>query len=189
MAELMVDIDDVVFPLLDSIHDLARERGLHDGTVDPAWRGWEAYGCTEEEYWDLWADFALADGYLVQPPIPGAAEALRWLKWEGHKIHLVTARGFMANAEKIRAWTPQWIEEFAIPHDSLTFAKDKPAVMNQLGVWFDFAIDDSPSNYLALDNAGVDVYLLDHAHNRDFGAERRVASLWEWAFLIERSRA
>lgn len=195
MAELMIDIDDVLFPTMSSIHDLALKAGLHDGTAKMAWAGWESYRlpdgqpCPPQIYWDLWSDFALSGGYTDTAPIPGAAEALRWLRWEGHRLHLVTARGFMNHAEDIRRWTPQWLGEFAIPYDTLTFAKDKVGAQVDLGVRFDFAIDDSPSNYLALDKDGVEVYLLDHEHNEAHLAERRVPNLWEWAYIIEKRRA
>jgi hypothetical protein len=174
--DVMVDIDDVIFPTIDSIHELARVEGLHDGDVGPEWSGWEAYGCEEQTYWDLWTRFAQAGGYVTTEPIPGTLEALRRLAWAGARIHLVTARGFLAHADEIRAWTPVWVEEFAVPHASLTFARDKVAAMwelftdPELGMdpykIFDYAIDDSPKNARALAEAGVKAYLLSHHHNR-----------------------
>lgn len=186
--DLMVDIDDVIFPLIDQIHERARQRGYHDGTIGPEWSATQ-YPCPEEDYWDLWAEFTLANGYLETVPDPKVLEALRFLMWEGHRIHLVTARGFMANADKIRAWTPEWLEEWAVPHQTLTFSQDKPGAQGELGVTFDFAIDDHPKNYAALDNAGVEVYLLSHHHNRLADVERRVPNVWEWAYIIEKRSA
>jgi hypothetical protein len=185
MAEVMVDIDDVLMPTIDSIHELARQAGLHDGTVEPSWAGWDAYGCDEAVYWALWTQFAEEGGYVATQPIPGSVEALRRLLWAGHRIHLVTARGFMAHAEEIRAWTPQWVEEFAIPHHSLTFAQDKVAAMRSLVAprsdqaygAFDYAIDDSPRNIRALLEVGVDAYLLNHPHNRDVTDLPRIHSV------------
>lgn len=182
---LMVDIDDVLFPLIDSIHAIAVEEGLHDGSTGPEWAGWELYGCTEERYWDLWATFSIRKGYLETPPIQRQVEALRHLYFEGHRINLVTARGFMANAKRIRRWTAEWIEEFAVPHHTLTFAKDKAATQAELGA-FDLAIDDSPSNYTALEEAGVNVWLQHHHHNRLFEADARVNDLWEWVAVAEK---
>lgn len=186
--DLMVDIDDVIFPLIDQIHEGARLKGYHDGSVGPEWSATQ-YPCSEDDYWDLWAEFTLANGYVLTEPNHDAVEALRFLLWEGHRIHLVTARGFMKNAEEIRAWTPQWLEEFAVPHHTLTFSKDKPAAQAELGVTFDFAIDDHPKNYQALREAGVRAYLLDHHHNREHEAEFRVPSVWEWAYIIEKEAA
>jgi len=189
--DLMVDMDDVFFPLIDNIHDIAFEEGLHDGS-EPAnnWCGWEQYGCPQDVYWALWETFMTRDGYLTTPPIEGAVEALRFLSWEGHRIHVVTARGFFPDsAERIRAWTPQWLEEFAVPHTSLTFSHNKAEAQDVIGVRFDAAVDDSPKNWHVLDDAGVNVFLQDHGHNLaypDIPADRRVPNLWEWAFKVEK---
>lgn len=193
--DLMVDIDEVIFPMMESVHQLAQDRGFHDGTAKMAWAGWVHYRLPtgeplpEDIYWDLWSDFASDGGYLHTEPITGAVEALRWLAWEGHNIHLVTARGFLAHSEKIRAWTPRWIGNFAVPHKTLTFAKDKVGAQELLGVEFDAAIDDSPKNYAALNQAGVPTWLQDHEHNRDFEvpAALRVDTLWQWAYLLEKA--
>lgn len=190
--DLMVDIDDVIFPTIASIHDLAQKAGLHDGTARMAWSGWESYTlpsgepCPPDVYWDLWSDFALGNGYVDTEPIPFAVDALRYLKDEGCEIHLVTARGFMNHAEDIRRWTPEWLKKFDVPHSTLTFSQDKVAAMYELGVKFDSAIDDSPRNVKALLDAGVNAYLQDHPHNTDAGLpeSRRVKHLWRWAYKL-----
>lgn len=183
---LMIDIDEVIFPLIDSIHDLAFEAGLHDGTQPcSAWQAWEQYGCRQDQYWDLWVTFAARDGYTKTPPIQHQLEALRHLYFEGHTINLVTARGFMANADKIRKWTPEWIEEYAVPHHTLTFAKDKAGAQRILGA-YDLAVDDSPKNYESLLDAGVNVWLQDHTHNAAYDADCRVPDLWEFARVAEK---
>lgn len=187
--ELMVDIDEVIFPMIDSIHEVAFEAGLHDNSQPMRmWSGHKQYGCPEDVYWDLWSTFANAGGYVQTAPIPGAVEALRWLMWEGHNIHLVTARGMMNHAEEIRRWTAQWVDDFAVPHKTLTFSKDKAASQTELGVMFDSAIDDSPKNFENLQAAFVPVYLQDHTHNwdADVPAHRRLQSLWQWAYLLEK---
>lgn len=182
---LMVDIDEVVFPLGDSIHEIAHEFGLHDNSEPwKVWSAWEQYGCDPDKYWDLWITFAHRNGYLETPPIQHQAEALRHLYFEGHRINLVTARGFMANAENIKKWTPEWLEEWAIPYHTLTFSKDKPSTQNELGV-FDLAIDDSPKNFEALADDGVNVWLQNHTHNKWFDTEFRVADMWEWVRIVE----
>lgn len=189
--DLMVDIDEVIFPMIATVHQKAQEKGYHDGTAPMQWAGWVHYRlpsgepCPEDVYWDLWTEFALEGGYVNTAPIPGAVEALRHLYLEGHRIHIVTARGFMANADQIRAWTPEWIAEWAVPHHSITFARDKVAVQEQLGVRFDMAIDDSPKNYEALMEDGIDAYLMNHQHNQAYPCSRRVNDMWEWAQKVE----
>lgn len=205
--DVMWDVDDVIFPTMMSIHDLALKAGLHDGTVTPTWSGWEVYKlpdgspCPPQVYWDLWSDFALSNGYLDTPPIRQAAQDLRRLYLAGHRIHLVTARGFMNHASEIRRWTREWIEEFAIPWHTLTFARDKVAAMfdvlqaspnpgNPCNRTFHFAIDDSPKNFEALWDAGVQAYLLDHHHNQDWvwpksAGQYRVPDTTEFVNIIE----
>jgi hypothetical protein len=195
--DVMFDIDDVIFPTMMSIHELARQAGYHNDDVDPQWTGWIPYGIEEQAYWDLWSDFALSGGYLSTEPIEEAVEAMRRLYFEGHRVHLVTARGFMNHASDIRAWTTQWVEEFAVPWHSLTFARDKVAAQREIAVefstgkmglqrlpFFDYGIDDSPKNVDALRAAGVDCYLLDHVHNKDHVAEHRVASVENFVDMI-----
>lgn len=186
---LMVDIDEVIFPLGDTIHAIGYEEGLHDNSMPwSMWEAWHQYGCDEGAYWRLWDIFVERDGYRQTPPIERQVEALRHLYFEGHRINLVTARGFMAHAEEIRLWTPEWLEEYAVPHHTLTFSKNKPAEQAVLGA-YDLAIDDSPKNYLALEESGVNVWLQRHAHNTAFEADQDVAAvddLWEWAKVVER---
>lgn len=181
-VDVMIDIDEVLMPTIDSIHLRAYEAGLHDNSEPmKTWAGYEQYGCPPGVYWDLWSDFALQGGYLTTPPIPGSVEALRRLYWEGHRIHLVTARGFMQHADEIRTWTPEWVETFAIPYHTLCFARDKVAIQGDLGVRFDYGADDSPKNFNALYADGVSMYLVNHPHNAeaDIPPERRVDSLDE----------
>ena len=188
--EIMVDIDEVICPTIDSIHDLALEKGLHDGSKPMStWRGYEQYGVPEEVYWDLWSDFALSGGYLNTEPIPGSLEALRRLYWEGHHIHIVTARGFMNHSQEIREWTPEWVAEFGVPHHTLTFAQNKVAAQDHIGVRFDYAIDDSPRNFAELLQAGVEAYLQHHPHNAAVETDRRVQTLGEFAEIILKETA
>jgi hypothetical protein len=194
--DVMWDVDDVLCPTIDSIHQLAYEAGLHDGTIEPAWDGAGQYGCDPQVYWDLWSQFAASGGYVNTPPIEEAAEALRKLYWAGHRIHLVTARGFMAHAQEIREWTPEWTELFALPWHTLTFAQDKVSAQAQIAAelgddgnppwdWkFDYAIDDRAKTIEALRAVGVDAYLLTHSHNREDHSEHRVGTATEFVDII-----
>lgn len=182
--DVMLDVDDVIFPTMMSIHELARQAGYHNNDVDPAWSGWIPYNISEQAYWDLWSQFALQGGYVATEPIQEAVEEIRRLYFEGHNIHVVTARGFMNHASDIRKWTVEWIEDFAIPWHSLTFARDKVDAQRLLGVSFDYAIDDSPKNVDGLRADGVQAYLLDHVHNKSHVAEHRVASVGDFVDIV-----
>ena len=141
---------------------------------------WEDYGVAKEAWEEVIATATLDGMDRDTPPISGAAGSMRRLKWEGHRIHIVTARGFMEHGDRIRTWTKEWLEEFAIPYDTLTFTKDKVAAQEALGVCFDHALDDGWHNYVALEGAGVTTWLVDAPHNRKNGTPMRVPSLEAW---------
>jgi hypothetical protein len=191
--DIMIDIDDVLFPWADEIHRRAVERGLTDLDSYTTWHMWEDYGIPKEVWLDLVADAALDGMYVDVPPVPGSVEALRRLHWAGHAIHLVTARGFHLNGnegqdEQVREWTDLWVHEHAVPHKTLSYARDKVAIQEDLGVEFDYALDDGPHNYYALTAACVDAYLLDRPHNRHVETRigHRVHSVDEFVDLVLR---
>lgn len=180
---LMIDIDDVLFPWADGIHQRCQDYGLHDGIPYTGWHMWEDYGVDKEDWIEV-VTRATHDGFYLEPPIPGAVESLRGLA-KDHYVHLVTARGFMRLGDQIREWTRQWVERYNVPHVTLTFAKDKVQAQHDLGVQFDVAVDDGPHNYEALDSAGVLVYLHDQPHNRHLDIERRIHSMGEFAHRVQ----
>ena len=190
MIHVMGDIDDCLFPWSDEIHARSHAAGLHDNTEPwKTWHPWEDYGCTAGAWWAV-VNQALEDGmYEHARPIPGSVLGWNRLYWELHGmagLHLVTARGFGSNmdgAQKIREATPIWVEEYGIAHDTLTFAKDKVAAQAELGVRFDYAIDDGVHNYEALDADGVKVYLLSRPHNAGHPG-RRVETIDEFVDII-----
>lgn len=184
---VMGDIDDVFFPWADEVHRRCGVAGLHDGSQPwGSWHMWEDYGCSKEAWLDVVAQATIDGMYTDTKPFPGSVEAWNRLLWHfGERIalHMVTARGFMANGQEIRDWTPAWLDEFGIAYDTLHFAQEKAAVQAEVGR-FDYAIDDGIHNYKALDSAGVKVYLLTRPHNKDFPAARRVASIDEFVDTI-----
>lgn len=184
-ADIMVDIDDVVAPWFHTVDELCRTRwDAHHLPPCSVWQMWEHYGRTQEEWGDVVVSAIQHGLYTTVDPLPGSVEAINRLRWFGHRVHLVTARGFMQNARQIREWTPEWLERFGVGYDNLVFAKDKPAVQAELGVTFDYAIDDGGHNYDALNAAGVNVWLCEAPHNASHPAERRTASMWTFAEMI-----
>jgi len=183
----MVDIDDVIVPWFDTVDAGCREAwDAWDAPVCTNWHMWEHYDRTEDEWADVVIRAVQTGLYHSVEPIPGSVEAINLLRWNGHRIHIVTARGFMANGDNIREWTPKYLENFGIGHDTLTFAKDKVAAQDEIGVKFDLAIDDGLHNYRALDAAGIEVWLHSAPHNSLEVVERRVDSLWEFAQIVQR---
>lgn len=185
-ADIMVDIDDVVVPWFDTVDAMCAEMWDRPDLLGKCnlWQMWEFYERTQEEWTDVVISAVQRGLYHTTEPIPGSVEAINRLRWFGHRVHMVTARGFMANGDNIREWTPQYLENFGIGHDTLTFAKDKVAAQDLLGVRFDYAIDDGGHNYLALNRAGVNVWLCEAVHNRALAADRRIGSMWDFANMV-----
>lgn len=188
--DIMVDVDDVMMPWAETVHNMCARLGLHDGSKSwTQWHMWEDYGC-EKADWERAVIQATAEGlYVSTDPFPYAVEAVNGLLWRGHRVHIVTARGFMENGSNIRAWTKEWLDTYGVGRTTLTFAKDKVEAMEALEVEFDFAIDDGIHNYDRLNGAGVPVWMHTQPHNVNHPAERRVGSVWEFAQMIHAQQA
>lgn len=187
--DIGVDVDDVLHPWYVTAHALCEVAGITNGVTPKTWRAYEEYPC-DVEVWAKVLDTATFDGSLYGvPPIPGSVEALRRLLFAGHRIHLVTARGMGSwqtpeQRAQIHQQTEAWVVEYAIPHDTLTFASDKAkiALDNRL----DYFIDDGVHNFQALEMCAPNVatYLLTAPHNGDFYTPFRLETMDEFADLI-----
>lgn len=180
--DIMVDVDDVVVPWYETIDGHLLDSWGPRVRDHRPWSMWEDWDGRSREQWeDIVVQATLSGLYTNTDPFPGAVEAINRLRWYGHRVHIVTARGFMANGENIRRWTHEYLANFGIGHDSVTFAKDKVAAQQDLGLTYDWAIDDGLHNFEALTEAEVNVWLQDAPHNRHFETDFRVSSLWEFA--------
>jgi 5'(3')-deoxyribonucleotidase len=154
-----IDIDDVLYPWYATAHAICERAGITNGVTPTSWRAYEEYGCTDQVWFDVLAEATVSGELYGAAPFDGVVEHLERLRAAGHTIHLVTARGFMQHGSLIRMLTVDWTEEHGIPHDSLTFVKDKRLVD------VDLFLDDGPHNYDQLDAADVAVYLFVAPHN------------------------
>ena len=182
---LGIDIDDVLHPWGMTAHGLCEAAGLTGGNMYTGWKMWEDYGCTEEQWAEVITRAVHEGGLYDVPPIPGAVEALRRLLFAGHEIHLVTARGFMQHGELIREHTTRWIEQYAVPCDSLVFEKNKPDAVRRLGL--DYFLDDGIHNFQAIEREclpGCQPYLLTAPHNATFYTPFRLDTVGQFADLI-----
>jgi len=182
--DIMYDYDDIVVEMVPALHRKAFELGLHDNSVPhlSTWAGHEQYECEEDAWWAVF-DHLMTDGwYYNTPAAEGIKLGMHRLKAAGHRIHILTARGFMNHAEEIRKATYKNIEMLELPVDTITFNRNKVEGMAQamrpttqtlspgyISVKkFDYAIDDGAHNYEDLDAAGVNVYLLELPHNKEY---------------------
>lgn len=176
-----VDIDDVLMPWAETAVGLTQ----HLSGGQPAaehWHYWREWPCTDRQVWDVLDEATVSGGLYDLPPYDGVLDELTRLSEGGCSIHLITARGFVGQyAGLIRRLTTEWVETWGVPHDTLTFAKDKAAIAYGSGWWF---VDDSVRNYDALAAAGVNARLLNRPHNRPEGGvdlRARVSTVSEFA--------
>jgi len=179
----MYDYDDIVVEMVPALHRKAFEMGLHDNSnpVLETWQGHLQYECEEEIWWSVFDELMKEGWYYNTPAAKGILEGMQRLKAAGHRIHILTARGFMQHADEIRKATYKNIEQLQLPVDTITFNKNKVQGMAEalrngwvrdgeriISPKFDFAIDDGQHNYEHLDDAGVRVYLLELPHNEEW---------------------
>lgn len=181
--DIMVDVDDVVVPWFETVITACTRLWGEPETPCVSWEMWKHWPERTRDHWgEAVMTATQVDGlYTTVDPLPGSVEAINRLRWYGHRVHIVTARGFMENGSKIREWTHDYLANFGIGHDTVTFAKNKVKAQRDLGVTFDYAIDDGLHNFEALLEAGIDVRLCTAPHNVHVKTDRRVESLWDFA--------
>lgn len=180
---ILVDIDDCIYPWYDLAHAACERAGVTNGIRPTSWECHTDYGITLDEWLEVMRVATLDGSLYTGDPMPGSAEALQTLRDAGHTLHIVTARGFFQHGDLIRRHTVEWLRDHQIPHDSLTFTKDKTFVQ------VDVAIDDSWKNVEALAATGVATWLMDAEHNQGVEYEWRVANITEFAEAVLRSAA
>lgn len=178
------DIDDVLLHTYPALHAVAEHEGLTNGVTPSTWYPYEEYGCTREE-WLAALDKAAREGYLYRdiPPDEDALRAIRELYFDGHEIHLITARGFLGEAEIIAEHTEGWLLEYGVPHKSLSYSQTKGADANRLGL--DYFLDDNVKNFWDVAASSATSYLLTRPWNQDENVWHRVQSVREYADIIK----
>lgn len=184
-----VDIDDVLHPWFNTAHELCVEAGITNGVTPKSWRMADEYGVHIDVWAEVLAKATKAGTLYGVAPIPGAVEALRRLYFAGHRIHLITARGtadWQSQDEKdeIHRQTRAWVEEYAVPHGTLTFDKEKARLAREMEL--DYFIDDAVHNFQYLELAAPDceTYLLTSPHNGDFYTPFRLETMDEFVDLV-----
>jgi hypothetical protein len=183
--DIGVDVDEPLFPWYERAHEASIKFGLTDGSFMPtSWAPHEEYAArhgravTVEDWWAALA--AALDWMYDAPPQPEAADAIARLRAAGHRVHLITARGTRDSAicETIQKHTWNWLLDYRVPADSLTFSKDKTVRHT------DYFVDDSADNWVSLVKAGTRAYLFDAPWNAHVVTRFRVNSVSEFADII-----
>lgn len=131
------------------------------------WPDW-----TKSDFWKFVKRGVAAGIIFNTPPFRGAVGAVNSVKEAGHKVHIITARGWGDGlAEQV---SERWFNTCGFQYDSLTFSFDKTIV------WTDMYVDDKPENIDSLLKVGTDAYLLSRPWNRDYTGYKRVRSVGEY---------
>jgi uncharacterized protein len=109
-------------------------------------------------------------------PYPGAVEAVRRWKAEGHFIHITSHRAVVAQAA-----TERWLQHIGVPFDEVYCSFDKVSRCTEIGI--DVLIDDSPINLARAIDAGIVPATILHPWNEDVCEEERVLSARDWQEL------
>lgn len=176
---LGVDLDGVVADFYRALRPVAAEwRGLKSeeeltAEVSYGLKEWDIKGA---EYQELHR-FAVTQReiFLKQPPMPGAAAALRRLGFnDSIRIRIITHRLFIKYTHEMSVrQTVEWLEKHGIPYWDICFMKAKGAV------GADLYIEDSPNNIVDLQNKGKNVLIFTNSTNRKVAGDR--ADNWDEA--------
>ncbi|MGW5267214.1 5' nucleotidase, NT5C type [Rhodococcus sp. NPDC003994] len=165
MATIGIDLDGVLYDFGTAIADYySRAHGVRRDTL-PApthWHFYRDWGLTDDDFRQLCNDAADARQLWERHIVHRDDNiALRRLRDAGHRIHIITARDAGTDPAITRIATIQWLYWNDVPHDNITFSKDKTVVTTD---WF---LEDNVGNYDALDAAGSRPVLIDRAWNQD----------------------
>lgn len=163
--KLGIDLDGCLYDFVTDYHDYILEHGYAE-EVQPVtdWDFYHDYGFTLDEFNEhLEHGAATARIFNRSAPVEGAVLELKLLHAEGHTIHIITDRGRFGVSAMVD--TAQWLHDFEIPFDSLTFARDKTLVN------VDLMVEDSPVNLNALEGTRVQTVKFDQPWNQGVDAD------------------
>lgn len=178
-----IDLDGVCYDFAASVREyLCNTVGTHDPDrcTDPTrWEFYEDWGLDLPAFLDVFHEGVNAGVIFTHgDPHPNVAEAFAVIHGAGHSIHIVTDRS-VGEPGASEAATAAWLDRHGLRFDSLTFSADKTVVA------LDVMVDDKLANYDALDDAGVEAYLLTRPWNQvSDRPRRRVLDLLHFAEVI-----
>lgn len=167
-AEIMCDLDEVVYPFLGAFYRWLMT--VHPHPVPFSNRQWNFHrdlGIDDAQFAAYLHEFGRAGGYDFPVAPLSSIHAIVDLWNHGHRIHIVTAR---PNTDRVRADTERWLKRVGMPFDTLTMSSDKTAFLRFVRSQVSYAVDDKPENVVALRAAGVRAVMFAQPHN----AEQRV---------------
>lgn len=168
--KLGIDFDDVLIDFVTHLtyfHNEAYDTTLtKEQTI--TWNLHEVWNTTEEEAMKRMNDFLLSEDHKNVIPMEGAKESLERLS-EKFELIIITARDKSFSDEAFHL-----IEKhFGTIFSSVHFLYDNGVKQSTKGVLaksldIDFFIDDSVTNVMSIEEAGIATFLFDAPWNRDF---------------------
>lgn len=116
---------------------------------------------------------------LAAEPYPGAVEAVRSWRADGHEIHVMSHRDPGCHEA-----TAEWLDRIGLPYDGLECTDDKVAGAVALGI--DLLIDDSPPTLERALEEGIAVATLLHPWNRELCEIEGIVTAEDWPTLAAR---
>ena len=182
-----IDIDDTISETFETllpysqkytIEDLKRESKVEmDSNLSNHFYIVYMNGWNEKEATDFWSKYY--GEILRQLNIKKfAAEVIKKLKQQGHKIYLITARWDMPN-DNIKKITEKWLEENQVEYDELIInASDKLKLVQEKNI--DIFIDDSFNNCKTIaNNSNAKVYMMTSRVNGSLEDEK-IKRVFSW---------
>ena len=169
---IAIDIDSTLHHYWDRLSDAARRRFGIDLPYEEqlVWgitrlRPHQLHLCIQETHCD--------EAILAGTPYPGAVDAVRRWREDGHVIHVMSHR-----EPRCYDATARWLQEIGLPFDDLYCAHDKVGHCLYAGV--ELLIDDSPENLARAIDHGLVVATITHPWNRDLCEEEDVICGADW---------
>ena len=117
------------------------------------------------KYRKLKKEYRTSGVKLKIPVISGASELTKFLKAEGYKIIIITARP-AADYPELTKITNQWLRDNEIQYDGIIFDRDKHVKVLEQVPNLRFSINDHKTEANLLSKWGYTTFLIDNPYNQ-----------------------
>jgi hypothetical protein len=169
------DFDGVLSSFHASVNQWLKMNGHDLKASQHHWNFWTEWGWSSRKFHKFWVDGVKAGVIFASKPYRGAIEGMNAVYDAGHRVHIITHRGWKEYPGLAEDLTASVLERDGAKYHSLTFSEDKTVI------WTDMMVDDKPENYEALKSVGTDAYLLTRPWNKHVEGARRVRSAAEFS--------
>ena len=165
------DCDGVLYDFTDGFRRSIPEKFHH--LKANRWNFFHDWGISTQEFLD-YSKKGVENKILfwTGDPIENSVDVVNNIRLAGHEVIIITHRGIFGEGESLaREATEHWLSLHGIGYDDLVLTEDKTSVKT------DIMIEDKPENYLDLEKAGIESWIVDQPWNLHFEAKRRVPDL------------